>query len=120
MPEMKPWFAPDNELLLLGQDALGHSCSLRVRVPPRSAHVEMVDSGSGRCVDVARYSGHAFAGDMIIPTDCFASSKSLFAKLDRSSWFFDEAGWLEVPALAKVTGASVRAPTGAVRAIGVR
>ena len=80
----------------------------------------MVDSGSGHCVGVARYSGHAFAGDMMIPIDCFASSKSLFAKLDRSSWFFDEAGWLEAPVKAVASPAAGLVPVGDVRAIGVR
>jgi hypothetical protein len=44
--------------------------------------------------------GSAFSGEMLVPTDEFSSGDSLFIKLDRPSWFFDEAGWLEVPPIA--------------------
>ncbi|HSS17127.1 MAG TPA: hypothetical protein VLQ29_09120 [Candidatus Dormibacteraeota bacterium] len=49
----------------------------------------------------ARYRGNAFAGEFAIPLDIFSPTYPLFAKLERRSWFFDEAGWLETPAIAR-------------------
>ena len=46
---------------------------------------------------VARYRGNAFTGELAIPIDIFSSGHAIFVKLKRRSWFFDEAGWLEVP-----------------------
>jgi hypothetical protein len=31
------------------------------------------------------------------PVSIFSSASAIFIKLERRSWFFDEAGWLEIP-----------------------
>src|SRR5262245_54169807 len=61
----------------------------------------MSDCATGRCLGPAHYYGNAFAGELTIPTDTFSSVHSLFVKLDRPSWFFDEVGWLEIPPTAR-------------------
>jgi hypothetical protein len=48
----------------------------------------------------AQFSGNAFSGVMSVPTSAFAEEASLFIKFQRRSWFFDEAGWIELPATA--------------------
>ena len=44
--------------------------------------------------------GNAFAGEAAILIDRFFTLPPLFVKLERRRWFFDEAGWLEVSAVA--------------------
>ena len=57
----------------------------------------MVDSVSLDGVAEAQYCGNAFAGQLTIPASIFSSASSIFVKLERRSWFFDEAGWVEIP-----------------------
>jgi len=84
-------------LFVLGHDeARGLRC-LTMRVPARSSRAEMLDAGTLAPMAVARYRGNAFTGELAIPIDIFSSRHALFVKLERRSWFFDEAGWLEVP-----------------------
>ncbi len=104
--KLKPWFATDDQLLLIGRNRRGDLSSCRLAIPARSTHVEMMDVNSGECFARARYTGNAFAGAMMIPTDSFSSLDNLFVKLARSSWFFDAAGWMEVPAVADRPGRS--------------
>jgi LmbE family N-acetylglucosaminyl deacetylase len=95
--QIKPWLAPENAVLLLGRTIAGELQSFRVRMPVRSGPVDMVDGGTGDQVGVAHFRGHAFSGKFFLPTELFSPSQNLFVKFDRRSWFFDEAGWLEVP-----------------------
>jgi Uncharacterized proteins, LmbE homologs len=84
-------------LFVLGHDeARGLRC-LTMRVPARSSRAEMLDADTLESMAVARYRGNAFTGELAIPIDIFSSRHALFVKLERRSWFFDEAGWLEVP-----------------------
>jgi LmbE family N-acetylglucosaminyl deacetylase len=84
-------------LFVLGHDDAGGLRCARMRVPARSSRVEMLDCTTLESVAVARYRGSAFAGELAIPIDSFSSTDGLFVKLERRAWFFDEAGWLEVP-----------------------
>jgi LmbE family N-acetylglucosaminyl deacetylase len=97
---MKPWLTDMAQLQLIGKNLRGVSVSLRIPIPARAGHVEMINLEDGEAVGRAFYMGSAFSGEMLVPTDEFSSGDSLFIKLDRPSWFFDEAGWLEVPPIA--------------------
>jgi hypothetical protein len=57
----------------------------------------MFDCVTEERLAVASYHGNAFAGELAIPMDIFSPVHALFVKLERRSWFFDEAGWLEIP-----------------------
>jgi LmbE family N-acetylglucosaminyl deacetylase len=84
-------------LFILGRDEAGALRCATMRVPARSSGVEMLDSASLDDVAEAQYCGNAFAGQLTIPLCIFSSASAIFVKLERRSWFFDEAGWLEIP-----------------------
>jgi hypothetical protein len=84
-------------LFVLGRDEAGASRCVTMRVPARSSGVEMLDSASLNYVAGAQYCGNAFAGQLHIPRCIFSSASAIFVKLERRSWFFDEAGWVEIP-----------------------
>jgi hypothetical protein len=69
-----------------------------VQLPVRSSGVEVFDCATDQRLCKAQYRGHAFAGELAVPIDIFSPRDPLFVKLERRSWFFDEAGWLEIPA----------------------
>ena len=87
-------------LFVLGRDKAGALRCLRTQLPVRSSRVEMFDCVTLGRFATARYRGNAFAGELTIPLGIFSPADALFVKLERRSWFFDEAGWLEVPAVA--------------------
>ena len=58
----------------------------------------MVDCAAREKSQFGRYEGDAFRAEIILPAGSFAAHRSLFVKLDRRVWFFDEAGWFEIPA----------------------
>jgi LmbE family N-acetylglucosaminyl deacetylase len=84
-------------LFVLGSDEAGSVRCATMRVPARSSRVELLDSVTLNRIAVARYHGDAFSGDLRIPLSIFSPAHAVFVKLERRSWFFDEAGWLEVP-----------------------
>ena len=84
-------------LFVLGHDDAGALRCAKARVPARSARVQLLDCATLEPITVSRFRGSAFAGEFAIPIDSFSSAHGLFVKLERRSWFFDEAGWLEVP-----------------------
>jgi len=84
-------------LFVLGRGKAGTLRCTTIRVPARSSGVEMLDSVSLDDVAAAQYCGNAFAGQLTIPVSIFSSASTIFVKLERRSWFFDEAGWLEIP-----------------------
>ena len=84
-------------LFVLGRSEAGALRCATMRVPARSSSVEMLDSVSLDDVAVAQYCGNAFAGQITIPVSIFSSASTIFVKIERRSWFFDEAGWLEIP-----------------------
>jgi LmbE family N-acetylglucosaminyl deacetylase len=94
----KPMRTAQPTLFVLGHDKAGAFCSLRMQLPARSCRVEVFDCVTDQRLCTARYRGHAFAGEFTVAIDTFSPRAPLFVKLERRSWFFDEAGWLEVPA----------------------
>jgi LmbE family N-acetylglucosaminyl deacetylase len=84
-------------LFVLGRAEAGALRCATMRVPARSAGVKILDSASLDDVAEAQYCGNAFAGQLTIPVCRFSSASTIFVKLERRSWFFDEAGWLEIP-----------------------
>lgn len=97
---VKPMRRAEPALFVLGQDKSGTLRCASMQLPVRSSRIEIFDSVTRRRLGVARYRGNAFAGELAIPTNVFSSAHVLFVKLERRSWFFDEAGWFEVPSTA--------------------
>jgi hypothetical protein len=72
----------------------------------------MLDCATNQSIGIARYRGHPFAGEFTLPLHLFSPIHDLFIKVDRRPWFFDEAGWIEipsVPSLTKVTPSMISA-----------
>jgi LmbE family N-acetylglucosaminyl deacetylase len=86
-----------NKFFILGRDSLGRTRACRIRLPSRSADLEVLDCATNRSIGIARYRGHPFAGEFTLPLHLFSPIHDLFIKVDRRSWFFDEAGWIEIP-----------------------
>jgi LmbE family N-acetylglucosaminyl deacetylase len=84
-------------LFVLGSDEVGSVRCATIRVPARSSRAELLDSVTLNRIGVARYHGNAFSGNLRIPLSIFSPAHAIFVKLERRSWFFDEAGWLQVP-----------------------
>ena len=84
-------------LFVFGRDKAGALRCVTMRVPARSSGVEMLDSASRDDIAEAQYCGNAFAGQLTIPLCIFSSASNIFVKLERRSWFFDEAGWVKIP-----------------------
>ena len=97
----KPMGLAQPKLFVLGHDVDGGIRCVRMRVPVHSCIAEAFDCRTTERVDLAPYRGNTFAGEFAIPVDIFSQVHALFVKLERRSWFFDEAGWLEVPALVE-------------------
>jgi LmbE family N-acetylglucosaminyl deacetylase len=99
---MKAVRPADPTVFVLGNGVTGALRCVNIRLPVRSSNLEMSDCSTGRRLDSARYNGDAFAGELIIPLDRFSAEHPVFVKLERRSWFFDEAGWAEVPPTARL------------------
>jgi LmbE family N-acetylglucosaminyl deacetylase len=97
---VKPLRAQESRLFLLARESSRKYRCLGIRLPVRSAQIELFDYATGRRVGTARYVGNAFAGEIAVPLELFSPEHAIFIKLERPSWFFDEAGWLEIPATA--------------------
>jgi hypothetical protein len=63
----------------------------------------MLNCATNQRIGIARYRGHLFAGEFTLPLHLFSPIHDLFIKVDRRSWFFDEAGWIEIPSVASLT-----------------
>jgi LmbE family N-acetylglucosaminyl deacetylase len=92
-----------NKFFILGRDSLGRTRACQIRLPSRSADVEVLDCTTNRSIGIARYRGHPFAGEFTLPLQLFSPIHDLFVKVDRGSWFFDEAGWIEIPGVPSLT-----------------
>jgi hypothetical protein len=86
-----------NKFFILGRDSLGRTRACQIRLPSRPANLEVLDCATNRSIGIARYRGHRFAGEFTLPLHLFSPVHDLFIKVDRRSWFFDEAGWIEIP-----------------------
>jgi len=97
----KPMRLTRATLFVLGSDVTGRVRCLRTLVRVHSSAVEVFDCSTSERLHLAQYHGDAFAGEFALPLDVFSPAHALFVKLERRSWFFDEAGWLETPAVTK-------------------
>jgi hypothetical protein len=95
-----------SKFFILGRDSLGRKRACRIRLPGCSADLEMLDCATNQSIGIARYRGHPFAGEFTLPLHLFSPVHDLFIKVDRRSWFFDEAGWIEIPTVPNLTKVS--------------
>jgi hypothetical protein len=86
-----------NKFFILGRDSLERTRTCQIRLPSRSADLQVLDCATNRSIGIARYRGHPFAGEFTLPLHLFSPIHDLFIKVDRRSWFFDEAGWIAIP-----------------------
>lgn len=93
---LKPLRADGASLYLLGHESATELRRLRTVLPGRSARIDLIDCASGAIAGVGRYHGDAFRGQILLPLRGFDSDRSLFIKLDRRVWFFDEVGWMQI------------------------
>jgi LmbE family N-acetylglucosaminyl deacetylase len=84
-------------LFILGRDDSGRVRSVRSEVPIQSSPMGVVDIASNEQIALALYDGNVSTGTLVISLDTFSPNETLFIKLERRGWFFDEAGWLELP-----------------------
>jgi hypothetical protein len=63
----------------------------------------MLDCATNHSIGIARYRGHPLGGEFTLPLHLFSRIHDLFIKVDRRSWFFDEAGWIEIPSVPSLT-----------------
>jgi LmbE family N-acetylglucosaminyl deacetylase len=96
-----------NNFFILGRDSVGRTRACRIGLPGCSADVEMLDCATNRSIGIASYRGHPFAGELTLPLHVFSPLHDLFIKVDRRSWFFDEAGWIEIPSVPSLTNMPV-------------
>ena len=92
-----------SKFFILGRDSLGRKRACQIRLPGCSADVEMLDCATNQSIGIARYRGHPFAGEFALPLHLFSPIHDLFIKVDRRPWFFDEAGWIEIPSVPSLT-----------------
>jgi LmbE family N-acetylglucosaminyl deacetylase len=105
---LKPLRAEETSLYLVGQDAFGGVRTLRTTLPGRSTAIDLIDCTNGAFTGVGHYRGDAFHAEISLPLSGFASSHSVYVKLDRRGWFFDEAGWLKINAVSNAAGSRPR------------
>jgi LmbE family N-acetylglucosaminyl deacetylase len=86
-----------SKFFVLGRDSLGRKQACQILLPGRSADLEMLDCATNRSIGIARYRSQSFGGEIAVPLHLFPPIHDLFIKVDRRSWFFDEAGWMEIP-----------------------
>jgi LmbE family N-acetylglucosaminyl deacetylase len=87
---------------ILGHNAIGTLQCVNISLPARSSQPGMLDCATGRRIGLARYGGNGFSGELTVPLDKFSAEHPLFVKVERRRWFFDEAGWVEVPGAARL------------------
>jgi LmbE family N-acetylglucosaminyl deacetylase len=88
----------DSTLFVLGRSSSGNHYALRLRFPVHPGPVDVVGDDD-HVVGAASYENNSFAPTVAIPIKLFSSEADLFIKFNRPSWFFDEAGWIQIPAV---------------------
>ncbi|MGH8094250.1 MAG: PIG-L deacetylase family protein [Chthoniobacterales bacterium] len=96
---LKPLRAEETSLYVIGHAAAGGPRRLRATLPGRSTRINLIDCASGAISSVGHYRGDAFKAEISLPLIGFAVHQPIFVKLNRFVWFFDEAGWVEIPSL---------------------
>jgi LmbE family N-acetylglucosaminyl deacetylase len=94
----KPFGNGAPRISFFGYDRVEGLQCVATHIPRHAGRVEMRDVAGGWRVGLAEYRGDGFAGQLTVPTDSFSPAHALFVKVERPRfWFFDEAGWLEIP-----------------------
>jgi hypothetical protein len=75
--------------------------ALKAPFPADTRHIGILDCSSERLYGEGKYCGKPSGGEFTFPVDVYSPEYPLFVKLERRSLFFDEAGWLEIPALIR-------------------
>ena len=96
-----------SKFFILGRDSLGRKRACQISIPSCSGDFEMLDCTTNRRVGIGCYRGHPFAGELTLPLRLFSPVHDLFIKVDRRSWFFDEAGWIEIPSVPNLSKVSL-------------
>ena len=94
---LKPLRAETTSLYLVGRDLKGTLRRFRATIPARTARFPLIDCVSGELTDHGVFRGDAFRAQISLPLTNLLASSSVYLKLDRRGWFFDEAGWVELP-----------------------
>jgi LmbE family N-acetylglucosaminyl deacetylase len=115
-----PFRVQRNKFFILGRDSLGRTRACQIRLPSRSADLEVLDCATNRSIGIARYRGHPFAGEFSLPLHLFSPIHDLFIKVDRRSWFFDKAGWIEIPSVPSLTKVALSMLSGEAHSLAVR
>jgi LmbE family N-acetylglucosaminyl deacetylase len=102
-----PFRMQRSKFFILGRDALGQKRACHIRLPSCSADLEVLDCATNHSIGIARYRGHPFTGEFTLPLRLFSPIQNLFIKVDRRSWFFDEAGWIEIPSVPSLTNVAL-------------
>jgi LmbE family N-acetylglucosaminyl deacetylase len=102
-----PFRMQRGKFFILGRDSLGRRRACQIRLPRCSADVEMSDCATNQRIAIVRYRGHPFAGEFALPLHLFSPIHDLFIKIDRRSWFFDKAGWIEIPGVPSLTNVAL-------------
>jgi hypothetical protein len=102
-----PFRMQRSKFFILGRDSLGRKRACQIRLPSCSADLEMLDCATNHSIGIARYRGHRFGGEFTLPLHLFSPIHDLFIKVERRSWFFDEAGWIEIPSMPSLTKVSL-------------
>lgn len=89
-------------VFILGHSVTGTLQCVNISLPARSSQLGMFDCRSGRRLALAGYRGNGFSGELTVPLETFSAEHPLFVKVERRRWFFDEAGWVEVPGAARL------------------
>jgi LmbE family N-acetylglucosaminyl deacetylase len=98
-----PFRIQRSKLFILGRDSRGRKRACKIRLPICSRDLEMLDCATNRKVGIAHYRGQPFSGQFTLPLHLFSPIDDLFIKVDRRWWFFDEAGWIEIPSMPSLT-----------------
>jgi LmbE family N-acetylglucosaminyl deacetylase len=96
-PSVRPHLS-QSALLVLGRSSNGEHRSFSIRLPVRSGPVEIVDYRTNCVAGAAFYQRDASTAEVMVPLQMLSRDADSFIKFNRRSWFFDEAGWIHVPA----------------------
>ena len=115
-----PFRMQRNKFFILGRDVLERTRTCQIRLPSRTADLQVWDCATNRSIGIARYRGHPFAGELTLPLHLFSPIHDLFIKVDRRSLFFDEAGWIAIPGLPNLASIALSVISAGAHSLAVR
>ena len=99
-------FARCTLLLAIESETGSHRWTLRLSSLSKQLAVE--DAVSGRKIGLARVRIRGRQAEVDLPLDSLGEIRSLHAKLEQPTIFFDHAGWREIPITQLAVGAQLR------------